>query len=45
VANDTVTRLPVAAIAARTGRHDLCFAFTGHGIDPMWAIDSVELLK
>jgi hexosaminidase len=43
--NAGVTRLPAAAIAPRAGRHDLCFTFTGRGIDPMWAIDSIELVE
>ena len=43
VASDTVTRLPPAAIQPRDGAHDLCLTFTGRGIDPMWAIDSIEL--
>jgi hexosaminidase len=43
VASDTVTRLSPAAIQPRTGTHDLCLTFTGRGIDPMWAIDSLEL--
>jgi len=45
VGNTGVTRLPAAAIAPRAGRHDLCLAFTGRGIDPMWAIDSIELVE
>lgn len=45
VANSGVTRLPAAAIAPRAGRHDLCLAFTGRDIDPMWAIDSIELVE
>ncbi len=44
VNNDAVTRLPPAGIAPQSGRHDLCFTFTGNGIDPMWAIDRIELL-
>jgi len=43
VASDTITRLPPAAIQPRDGTHDLCLTFTGGGIDPMWAIDSIEL--
>ena len=43
--NAAVTRLPAAAIAVRAGRHDLCLTFTGRSIDPMWAIDSIELLE
>jgi hexosaminidase len=45
VANDGVTRLPPAAIRPREGRHDLCLTFTGRSIDPMWAIDSIELTE
>ena len=40
-----VTRLPAATIAGHSGRQDLCLAFTGRGIDPMWAIDSIELVE
>jgi hexosaminidase len=41
-ANPAVTTLdvPFAPIA---GMHDLCFVFSGKGVDPLWAIDSVEL--
>ncbi len=45
VGNAGVTRLPAAAIAPRTGLHDLCLDFAGRAIDPMWAIDSIELLQ
>ena len=45
VASDAVTRLPPAAIQPRAGTHDLCLTFTGRGIDPMWAIDSIELAR
>jgi hexosaminidase len=40
---DETTRLPAARIAAQPGVRGLCFMFTGRGIDPMWAIDRVEL--
>jgi hexosaminidase len=40
--NSGVTALR-AALPAQAGRHDLCFVFTGHGFDPLWAIDSVQL--
>jgi hexosaminidase len=43
VANDAVTRLPPATMRLREGVHDLCLSFTGRGIDPMWAIDSIAL--
>ena len=31
------------AMAGHVGRHDLCLTFTGKGIDPMWAIDQLQL--
>ena len=40
---DGITRLPPITIPARPGTHDLCFTFTGDTIDPMWAIDRLEL--
>jgi len=43
VANDGVTPLPPATTESRAGTHDLCLTFTGRTIDPMWAIDSIEL--
>jgi hexosaminidase len=43
-ANPAVTALPPAPIAARLGKHDLCFTFTQRGVDPMWAIREVGLL-
>ena len=33
-----------AALPPRPGVHDLCFIFSGEGHDPLWAIDTVELL-
>jgi hexosaminidase len=45
VTSDGVTRLPPATIEPRAGTHDLCLSFTGHGIDPMWAIDTIELVE
>ena len=42
-ANPGVTRL-VAPIAARNGNEDLCITYTATGVEPMWAIDSVELI-
>jgi len=45
IGNAGITRLPAVAIAARAGRHDLCLTFTGRDIDPMWAIDSIELMQ
>lgn len=43
-ANPTVTKLPAAAIATEAGKHDLCFTFTRAKVDPIWVIDTVELL-
>jgi hexosaminidase len=44
VANPAVTNLPAAPVKPLTGRHDLCFTFTGRGPDPLWAIDRVRLV-
>ena len=41
--NPGVTRL-VAPIAAREGNEDLCITYTAKSVNPMWAIDSVELI-
>ncbi|HEY6984688.1 MAG TPA: family 20 glycosylhydrolase, partial [Rhodanobacteraceae bacterium] len=41
--NPALTSLS-ATWAPIAGSHDLCFEFTGHGVDPLWAIDSVELI-
>jgi hexosaminidase len=41
--NDAVTVLPAAALPGLTGVHSLCFRFAQHGLDPMWAIDWVQL--
>jgi hexosaminidase len=42
-ANPGVTRL-VAPIRTREKVTDLCITYTANGVNPMWAIDSVELL-
>jgi hexosaminidase len=41
--NPGVTRL-VAPIASRAGNQDLCITYTATGVNPMWAVDGVELL-
>jgi hexosaminidase len=41
--NDAVTTLPAAALAAVSGAHTLCFRFTQRSLDPMWALDWVQL--
>ncbi len=43
-ANHAVTTLPDAPFSKLTGAHDLCMRFTRAGIDPIWTIDSIELL-
>jgi hexosaminidase len=42
VKNPAVTELS-APIKPVDGRHELCFVFTGEKIDPMWALDWVQL--
>jgi hexosaminidase len=39
-----LTTLPPAKMAAQKGKHDLCLRFTRAAIDPIWTIDSVELV-
>ena len=41
--NDAVTVLPDAALPPLEGTHALCFTFTQRTLDPMWAIDWVQL--
>jgi hexosaminidase len=43
--NNAVTRLPAASIAHRAGTHDLCMKFTQRSLDPMWALDWVQLVE
>ena len=38
-----VTTLPAVALPARPGAHDLCLKFTRPALDPMWALDWVEV--
>ncbi len=42
-ANHAVTRLPPIRLPAISGRHDLCFRFTQRALDPLWALDWVQL--
>jgi len=44
VRNPAVTEL-TAALPPTAGRHDLCFTFTRAGVDPIWAVAGVELVK
>jgi hexosaminidase len=41
--NPGITRL-VALISPRSNNEDLCITYTATGVNPMWAIDGVELL-
>jgi hexosaminidase len=45
--NDAVTVLPAVALPAAVrslkGAHSLCFTFTQHTLDPLWAIDWMQL--
>jgi hexosaminidase len=43
VGNDAVTKLPAVRLPRTTGRHDLCMRFTQRALDPMWALDWVQL--
>ena len=43
--SQAVTRLPRAKVAPRAGRYDLCLRFAQTGVDPMWVIDSIQLLE
>lgn len=43
-ASHAVTTLPRAPVAPRAGRHDLCFKFAQPRLDPVWVLDSVELV-
>jgi hexosaminidase len=43
VANPGVTRL-VAPLSPTEGRQDLCVTYTAKGVNPLWAVDQIELL-
>ena len=49
VSSNSVTELPPAPIAARTGKHDLCLRFAQRfsqpAVDPVWALDWVNLTE
>jgi hexosaminidase len=42
-ANDAVTVLPAAQLTAGHGQHDLCLRFAQRTLDPMWAVDWVQV--
>ena len=43
-ANAGVTTLPAAALKRVGGRHDLCLRFAQPALEPMWALDAVQLI-
>jgi hexosaminidase len=43
VGNNAVTQLPSVSLPRISGRHDLCFRFTQRALDPLWALDWVQL--
>jgi hexosaminidase len=43
--NDAVTVLPTAALPLQGGEHSLCFRFTQWALEPLWAIDWVQLAQ
>ncbi|MGP8035042.1 MAG: family 20 glycosylhydrolase [Steroidobacteraceae bacterium] len=43
VSNDAVTVLPAATLPALKGVHTLCLRFAQRTLDPLWAIDWVQL--
>ena len=40
---NAVAKLPAAKMTSRSGVHDLCLRFTRRAVDPIWAIDSVQI--
>jgi hexosaminidase len=38
-----VTRLPTTTLPSQAGRHDLCLRFARPRLDPMWALDWIEI--
>ncbi len=43
--NNVITTLSPAPLRSRPGRHDLCLKFTQRQLDPLWAIDWVQLVE
>jgi hexosaminidase len=43
IGNNAVTELPAIRLPPTPGRHDLCFRFTQRTLDPLWALDWVQL--
>jgi hexosaminidase len=43
--NNAVTTLSPVPLRSRSGRHDLCLKFAQRQLDPLWAIDWVQLVE
>ena len=43
VGNYAITELPSVRLPTTPGRHDLCLRFTQRTLDPMWALDWLQL--
>jgi hexosaminidase len=43
VKNNAVTQLPALRLPQTAGRHDLCFRFAQRSMDPLWAVDWIQL--
>jgi len=41
--SNALTVLPPATIAPQQGSHDLCMRFAQPRLEPLWALDTVEL--
>jgi hypothetical protein len=39
-----VTQLPAVSLERAAGHHDVCLRFAQPSLQPMWALDSVQLL-
>jgi hexosaminidase len=44
VSNSGVTQLPAVSLERAAGHHDVCLRFAQPSLQPMWALDSVQLL-
>jgi hypothetical protein len=40
-----VTTLPRAELSGIEGRHELCLRFAQPRLEPMWVIDSIEMVR
>jgi hexosaminidase len=40
-----VAKLPPVQMTSRAGTHDLCLRFTRRAVDPLWAVDSVQIIE